>query len=329
MYMSQMVHEGCFKRVSTRVPVRFSPHFLGARERTHLAVSLQLESHLFRYNHQMGGMPIAFTQYHFDSAKQSPLCVDVSPELKGWMSFSVQTDFVVLAPPVGSRVRISLTSLDRKRPRGRCVATVLFLCEVRFEGGLLEPFFRLSGGRWMTKDGKVELCERDVIEVSVVRVSSGEAGIAIALDVDTPGDSMELIKADGTVYSVTKDGATWTRLVRQDGNVVTAPLPSIARAVEGGTGSEVVEANSGGLSITLIIQELYNVRIHVKVNARDALRTLKARIAQECQLSVASFVIHDLVLVRLGSSLRLQDSFERCGIVDGDSILVKSETANY
>lgn len=127
LYVEKLVEAGCFSLVAARVPVALSPHFLGGTEHSHRAVCIQLRSKLFRFHHSLGGMPLSHGAYTV--AGPRPLHVPVHPELKGVLSLSVDTQFCVLAPPPGASVYVSITSLDRKRATGRCVATVLFLCE--------------------------------------------------------------------------------------------------------------------------------------------------------------------------------------------------------
>lgn len=272
----------------------------------------------------------------------------VHSELRGRLSFQVLTDYLVLAPSVGSSVYISITSLDRTRSNGRCIATVLYLCEVRFEGSLLSRFFRLHKQRWMSRDGSVELETRDVIQVRTARVSSGEGGISIALDVEAMDTEMELIKPDGAVYMLSSAGEASMRQFLPpepasldsflkpltpakrhqngvDGSASTTPAtpaPAAAATAAETTPSQDTATPTSRpanevLTITLIIPALYNARIAIEVKAADTLRIVRSRVARECQLAPDALVVTDLVLVRAASSLRIGDTFSQSGVVSG------------
>lgn len=209
---------------------------------------------------------------------------------------------------------------------------------VRFDGTLLSRFFALNAGKWRTHDGAVELCERDVIQVRTTRVSSGEGGIAIALDVAPMADEMELIKTDGSVYAVDASGAVWTRFVKQAGVPPPLVVPGVGPRMVVGDGARVlptvddadrtmptVDDANRTMSLTLIIQALYNVRLTVEVTRSDSVRSVRARVARECQVPPEMLTIVDMVLVRTGESIAFHHTFGAAGVEPDDAILVISE----
>lgn len=76
VFIAKLVKQRCFKMIRMRVPISFSPFFLGSREQLDRAVTTQLAANLFRFKHEMGGMPLAHTQ--FELVGRSPLMLPVA-----------------------------------------------------------------------------------------------------------------------------------------------------------------------------------------------------------------------------------------------------------
>lgn len=136
------------------------------------AVQAQLNNMLLKYNENLNGVPVAFSDLHFPKGKDSGRIISDSY----WIHVDVMTSIVTFRPNVGTRLTGKITKLTDSHVS--LLIYGMFNASISGEEMKCKYTYNYGASSWQSEEG--DLLDGDTIEFEVVSLLHAKGVLNIA-----------------------------------------------------------------------------------------------------------------------------------------------------